>query len=247
MDQKTLIIVMLYKIKEIYQRLFLYPQTQIDISESLDYDAYWRDKRGSSLGALSGWQRMRADIILQHIKNDVDCSVSDIGCGDGSILYYLSKYVNIKKKIGYDKSRFALNKAIENGIDGVLFDLNNQQDWQKLANTDYFLALEVLEHISEAEKVLALLYEKAKKGVFLSFPNSGYITFRLRLLFGKFPMQWRVFPNEHLRFWTDADLKWWLQALGYKDYKIYYYKGVPLLNKILPSIFAATFVVLVKK
>jgi len=98
-----------------------------------------------------------------------------------------------------------------------------------------------------AEKILEYIYRKAKIGVFFSIPNSGYFIYRLRLLFGKFPKQWSVFPNEHLRFWTLGDLKWWLCALGYKKYKIFCYKGIPILNILLPSLFAAGLVVYIEK
>jgi len=71
--------------------------------------------------------------------------------------------------------------------------------------------------------------------------------YRLRLLFGKFPAQWRVHPGEHVRFWTARDLRWWLLAQGIENYKIFYYEGIPLLNKIVPSLFAAGFVVYIQK
>ena len=127
-------------------------------------------------------------------------------------------------------------------------DVSADGELEKVKKTDHLLLLEVLEHLPHSEKVLATAYEKSRRGIFFSFPNSGFFIYRLRLLFGKFPMQWRVYPNEHLRFWTVADLKWWLRAQGYTEYDIFFYKGIPLLNRLWPSLFAAgLFVCLTKR
>ena len=37
---------------------------------------------------------------------------------------------------------------------------------------------------------------------------------RLRYMLGRFPLQWIVNPNEHIRFWTLKDLIWWLDYLN---------------------------------
>jgi len=67
-------------------------------------------------------------------------------------------------------------------------------------------------------------------------------------LFGSFPIQWRVHPGEHIRFWTYRDLKWWLKELDlYDRSEIYVYEGIPFLNKIWKSLFGAAFVVEIKK
>ena len=58
---------------------------------------------------------------------------------------------------------------------------------------------------------------------------------RLRLMLGKFPLQWRTSPGEHVRFWTTSDMHWWLKnVIGLKkeDYKLYHYAGFPILEKI---------------
>ena len=92
------------------------------------------------------------------------------------------------------------------------------------------------------------ILKKAKKGVFFSVPNSGYISYRLRLLFGSFPVQWKIHPGEHLRFWTYKDIKWWLKQLNlYHKSEIYVYEGIPFLNKIWKNLFGAGILVYIKK
>ena len=194
---------------------------------------------------LTSWQRDRAEIISRAIKekNNQTVSVGDIACGEGSILKYIGERNDTSGLYGYDVSQYALNAAKELGINTQLFDINIWADFDKLEVVDYYLMLEILEHIGESERALAKILEKTNKGVFFSFPNSGYFPFRLRLLFGKFPKQWNMFPNEHLRYWTYADLKWWLKAQGFTNYTIHTYRGIPFLSNIWPSVFAAAFVI----
>lgn len=239
--------------KQWYEDLFLYSKYRIDPSVSLDYDKYWEEKRrfwdekGETSGVLTSWQKDRANIVLGALPETGSFELGDIGCGEASILKYIMDRKNVTKATGYDSSSFILEKAAKIGIHGIKADLNKEEDLEKIVQADYQLLLEVLEHFPHSERILAKAYATANKGVFFSFPNTGYFIFRLRLLFGKFPKQWKNFPNEHLRFWTYADLKWWLRALGYENYEVFHYKGIPLLNKIWPSLFGAAFVVFLKK
>jgi len=84
-----------------------------------------------------------------------------------------------------------------------------------------------------------------------SVPNTGHYSHRIRLLLGKFPMQWRHHPGEHLRFWCFSDMRWWLMScLKFKEEKfniIPYNAPISLLNKIFPSIFSRGILVYVSK
>ncbi len=238
-----------FQIGSLYKRLFSYPQKGINMSGVTDYNVYWEEKRGKQIGMLSEWQKERAHLILESMKNDIESiTIGDIGCGDGSILSYLKKQKpNINICVGYDSSSFALQKAKESDIQTYLIDISNHDNYFVLKRVDYYLLLEVLEHIPNSEKLLLCACAQSRKGVFISFPNTGYITHRLRMLFGRFPLQWRIFPNEHVRFWTRTDLIWWLSALGITDYVVHNYKGIPILNKIFPGLFAAGFLVYIPK
>ena len=82
--------------------------------------------------------------------------------------------------------------------------------------------------------------------IFASVPNSGYLTHRMRFLLGRFPLQWVASPNEHLRFWTFKDLKWWFKYLNILEkVKIIPYKGIPILNKLKPNLFAQGLFILI--
>jgi SAM-dependent methyltransferase len=239
----------LYFLKTGYQRIFLYPKSSIKVEESSDYDKYWKERHGELFaGAFTGSQRMRADIIIRVLREEKNITIGDIGCGGGGILKHIGEHIALARSIGYDSSSYILEYVKKNGVtDTVLLDINREEDLARIMPADYYLLLEILEHTPYSEKLLKKAYDSAAKGVFFSFPNSGYIVYRLRLLFGKFPSQWANFPNEHLRFWTLTDLKWWLEALGYEKYEIFCYRGPRILNKLWPSMFAASLLVFLKK
>lgn len=240
----------LYFLKQWYRLVFTYPRNKLELDESLDYDAYWKKKRGDVDGAtakrISPNEIMRADFVAKKIGKE-PVSIGDIASGPGVIFNYLKDKLSLTEYIGYEYSDYALQVAQSLGMRGVKFDINSEQDVAGIKPADYFLMLEILEHIPHAEKILMSAYEKAHKGVFFSFPNSGNFLYRLRVLFGRMPAQWISFPNEHLRFWTRRDLVWWLTALGFTSYEIYGYRGIPVLERIWPSLFAGSFVVHLKK
>lgn len=197
------------------------------------YDEYWatRDVQAS----LNAFQRDRAEIILQHV-NDRD-SVVDIGCGDGRILEFLTSSNSTLSVQGIDNSPAALDIARRRGLRVKQCDIT-QLHAADIPEADWILLLEVLEHITTCEEVLCRSLSRCKKGVIFSVPNTGFIVHRLRLLLGRFPLQWRAHPGEHVRFWTLTDMHFWLKAQGYR-YSMYAYQGVPLLWKLWPSLFAA--------
>jgi hypothetical protein len=106
---------------------------------------------------------------------------------------------------------------------------------------------EIIEHVPDAEGLLAAVRNKATKGVFFSIPNTGFFTHRFRLLFGKFPAQWSERPNEHVRFWTLRDVTWWLNAQDITQFEVHTYEGVPYLKHVLPSLFAAGILVYIPR
>lgn len=235
-----------FQVKKTWAQLFLYPASRIS-EKGVDYDEYWKTKRKNGLGSISQWQKQRADLVVACLKDEDSATFLDVGCGDGSMLRYIQDQLGGSRAAGMDISLFALNKAKELGIETICADIRDVESIKKAQETDYIFLFEVLEHIQNSEEFLDAAMCKAKKGVFFSFPNSGFYVHRLRLLFGKFPMQWRVHPGEHVRFWTYADVLWWMKALGYDSYVITPYEGVPILNRIWPSLFAAGVFVQLKK
>jgi methionine biosynthesis protein MetW len=224
----------LYKLKEDLKSLGKYPDVRLSDGFRVDYDKYWRKRRKGDIAVLSSWQRQRADHILRMIEEG--SRVMDIGCGDGALLKYLIDKGGITG-IGVDMSQPILEQTKALGIETHLIDLRDERSLTNLPEVDYILGLEILEHMPESEVLIMNLKLKARKGMIFSFPNTGYYLHRIRLLSGKFPLQWIVHPGEHLRYWTVSDVKWWIKSLGFVLDRTILYEGLPLLNKIFPSLF----------
>jgi SAM-dependent methyltransferase len=235
----------LYPSKEWLKRMYIYPQSQIIPGDHFNYDEYWKQKRGGQyMGALGGWQSKRAALASIIIKSQSGSSVNDIGSGAGEGLANIKKNTDVKEAVCYDSSDYALEVAHTLGLETVKFDVNDREDYKKIRPADFTIMFEILEHVPGSEELLKFAYDSSKKGVMFSFPNTGFFIHRFRLFFfGKFPMQWKNHPAEHLRFWTKRDLLWWLNAQGYKNYRVHYYVGVPILKDVWPSMFSAGFFV----
>ena len=227
---------LLNDIKHWMRDLVRYPSYR-PLDES--YDMYWSSRDTSSLNAF---QLERVRLISQYIAEGD--SVLDVGCGDGRILDALKKSVAGIHVAGIDSSPHAIIVAGLRGITVRQADLRDLSTLEKNP-ADWVLALEVLEHVQNSEELLAWARSCARKGVIFSVPNTGFIMHRLRLLFGRFPLQWRVHPGEHVRFWTLRDMQWWLRSLQCGDAKVVGYRGVPILQALIPSVFAEGMIVVV--
>jgi 2-polyprenyl-3-methyl-5-hydroxy-6-metoxy-1,4-benzoquinol methylase len=222
--------------------MFLYPEFP---QNPLSYDEYWKKMIGTEFDKINSFQRQRAHFVLNNISpNDTIC---DLGCGNGSVIKEIRKFRH-HTTYAVDYSRYVLEKLESMDFKTLYFDLNEPNLFPKLPRVDHFLMLEVLEHLPQSENFLKESLAHANKSVFFSFPNTGYIVFRSRLMMGKFPMQWVTHPGEHLRFWTYVDLKWWLKELGlYDKANIKVYGGWPIMNKIWPNLFGRGMIVQIKK
>jgi methionine biosynthesis protein MetW len=221
----------------LYRSLFAYPRLFL---EQPDYDAYWRQKRGKNLGICNPYQQARAEWIVQNVE--AGASVLDLGCGDGAVLLHMLRFKRLEVT-GADVSSHALDFLARQGVTTIKAQFEDPHVLQSMPEVDHILMLEVLEHIQNSENLLKAAIRKARRSVFVSFPNTGYYVYRLRLLLGRFPVQWRVHPGEHLRYWTLRDLKWWLNELGHgAKARIHVYEGVPVLNRVFPGLFGAAFI-----
>ena len=171
--------------------------------------------------------------------------VLDVALGDATTLQYLKNRLPFLKQVyGTDLSEAAVANGNHLGIHSIQADISDVDEAllrDKLgivdSRVDWIIATEVLEHISEPERVLPTLLRLARRGVLVSVPNSGYYPFRFQLLMGRFPVQWDLWPGEHLRFWTYADFCWWLGELGVSG-RAFVYFGLPILSRLWKNFFA---------
>jgi 2-polyprenyl-3-methyl-5-hydroxy-6-metoxy-1,4-benzoquinol methylase len=202
-----------------------------------NYDNYWEAKRGERMGAPNAYQKYRAQWIADRIVEGSE--VMDIGSGDGAQLMEIQRRRPVQAT-AVDCSEAALKHLRSAGIQAYYCDISQACRLRELPKVDHVLLLEVIEHTPTPEDLLVEARGRARTSVIFSIPNTGFIAYRLRLLFGRFPVQWRSHPGEHLRFWTYDDLIWWIRQLDLtNDTEIHAYEGVPVLNRLWPSLFAA--------
>lgn len=206
------------------------------VSLALDYDGYWARKRAFSMGHLSAFQLDRVRAIVEAIPARV--SVLDVGCGDGAMLQYLIEH-KAADAHGMDISERAVAHCRAQGLDVWLADVTQPEVLSALAEYDYIILSEIIEHIPTPESLLDSLRDHVRHAFVVSVPNTGYIWHRLRLLLGRFPLQWLVHPGEHLRFWTHLDFLWWAGWLGYRVRVAIPYRGIPLIKHLWPNLFAS--------
>ncbi len=223
----------LYRWKKWIKSIFEYPKLKI---HDQSYDEYWDHRHLNAATPLNSFQAERLLLATKYIEDNT--VVTDIGAGNGLMLSHLSKKKNLSQCIAVDISDRALQSAKENNLDIFKANISNIKELNHIPETDYILFFEVLEHIPNSEEILLWAVSKAKKGVLFSVPNTGFFTYRLRLLLGKFPLQWRLNPSEHVRFWTVKDMKWWLSSLGIDIFSLHLYEGPRLLRNLVPSLFA---------
>lgn len=223
------------------RRLYAYPDTaHIGM---VDYDTYWDNKAQSGLGKLSPWRLKRAQVFASLVAPGDH--VLDLGVGDGALLKYLIEQRGISG-FGLDVSPRAVEFCRGQGLDVRLADINRPISEYLDSSYDYVILSEIIEHLPDPESLLNSLRPHVRKGLIVSIPNTGFYHHRLRLLFGKFPLQWVVTPGEHLRFWTRADFHWWARQMRFKVAREIPYEGTPGLKGVWPGLFAAAFVYLLR-
>jgi len=216
------------------RRLFVYPDTT-RVGE-VDYDQYWESKAKSGMGHLSAWRLRRARAFAELI--DAGARVMDLGVGDGAILEYLMARNDIQA-YGVDISPAAVEFCRGRGLDVDLVDVKEPPSAYLEGPFDYIILSEILEHLPDPESLLDDLRPYVRKGLLVSIPNTGFITHRLRLLLGKFPLQWIVSPGEHLRYWTLTDFRWWATQMAFEIVSEVPYEGPRGLRTLWPKLFAA--------
>lgn len=230
----TMLKKILWKIKEDLKRITFYPECKFGLNLSQDHSVYWEKRRNTDKPVLSNWQKQRADLVLGFIKPN--STVLDIGCGDGAILNYFKEKAGIKG-IGVDIDEKSVERVKSLGLEAIKLDINDLEALNNLPEVDYITGFEIIEHMPNPEQFIYILKNKAREGFIFSTPNTGYYTHRLRLLFGRFPLQYIAHPGEHLRFWTVRDMRFWVKSINFEMKSLFLYEGLPILNKLIPKLF----------
>ena len=153
----------------------------------VDYEAYWAS-RASTINQFNSFQQYRYKWLLKQVEPGT--SLLDIGCGDGQLLRMLQSQGI--KGTGADVSEYTRNCLSDTDISFIKLDKENVKVCNINSSFDYITMFEFLEHTNNPEDFITHLLQYANKSVMFSIPNSGFISYRIRLLLGKFPRQWKV-------------------------------------------------------
>lgn len=195
-----------------------------------DYDRYW-DERGGEPIVHPRWE-----IALGFIPDGA--SVLDVGCGKGGFLDHLRDRRPACVAAGTDISPAAVEHARSKGHHAFAADLTREP----LPDTyDYITCFETIEHIADAEAVLARLRDATRHRLIMSLPNIGFVDHRIRLaLFGRFPnTNLKFHTKEHIRHWTVADFTHWTAHYGLRVLSVHgQYGSRKVPWKRYPGLFA---------
>jgi len=158
---------------------------------------------------MRGHEAQRADFaaIAQWVKPAA--RVLDLGCGDGTLLRYLSAQ---RQTTGYgveiDDDRVLA--CVRNGVNVIQGDLERGLEAFADASFDHVILSQTLQAVKSSESVVREMLRVGREGI-VTFPNFGYWRNRVQVIRGNMPVsdrlpyQWFDTPNIHLCTITDFE------------------------------------------
>lgn len=131
---------------------------------------HWREMMSKDIRVFNAYQQARYGWILKTLGNVAGKKILDLGCGDGSLTYILTK--NGAEVIGVDNEGLGLKYANEN-LESVNYRKNlkykfvTASAYQLPFDPDTFDAVvccDVVEHLNEPEKMFLETSRVLKKG-----------------------------------------------------------------------------------
>jgi methionine biosynthesis protein MetW len=146
-----------------------------------------------------------------------DCSVLDLGCGDGLLLKYLRE-TREARGYGIDIDDANVLSCVKNGVNVIQSDLERGLAGFDAGSFDCVILSQTLQAVRHTDQLLLDMLRVGRE-VIVSFPNFGRWDLRLQIaLGGKMPMspelpyEWYNTPNVHL--FTIADFESFCEGHG---------------------------------
>ena len=140
------------------------------------------------------------DLVINEITEGA--RVLDLGCGDGGLLEKLEKTKKIKAS-GVELSETGVSKCLEKGLYCYQGDIDEGLADYKGNSFEYVILNQTLQSTKRPLYVLKEIMRISKNAI-ISFPNFGYYSTRLHLLFKGtmpknkiLPYEWYETPNIH--------------------------------------------------
>lgn len=177
--------------------------------------------------------RRRAKWIINNLHPKIGERIIDLGCGDGFYIYLLSNLGLDIELYGLDNDQNSLKSALKN-IKSKEVKFKKADLMKKLSFPDeYFHGIvmsEVMEHLPDDYKCMKEANRILKKNgrIVISVPNNNYpffwdpINWILERVFKTHIKSgfWAGVWNQHIRLYSEANLKLVLEESGFKKIKI---------------------------
>jgi len=135
---------------------------------NFDYEGIWKDTWGDMqrYGPVHRHHRRIFSKLLGNLPEYELQSIADVGCGEGSNLFFLRSIFPKAKLYGFDVSITALETAKSN-VDGnfALLDIQKDTPQQKF---DLVFCSDVVEHLEDDEKAIRNLWQITGKYVLIA-------------------------------------------------------------------------------
>lgn len=192
---------------------------------------------------------VRLDYRIIYKIIDPGARVLDLGCGDGDLIYFLSKEKDAKVQ-GIELSEAAIYKCVEKGLSVFHSDIDSGLIEYPDKSFDYVILNQSMQEVKKVDFVIQEALRVGKK-VIVGFPNFAYISARLKLFFqGKAPvtasLPYRWYNTPNLHFLSSTDFK---DFCAEKNVTVLdtYYLGRKKTIKFWPNVFAQNVIFVITK
>lgn len=188
---------------------------------TFNYEDIWRGVWGDmqKYGPVHRHHRRLFSIMFEHLPKEEIQSIADIGCGEGSNLYFLRTQFPKAKLFGFDLSNTALESAKTNlDIDFSVLDIQTEIPDKKF---DLVFCSDVVEHLENDNAALENMKLCTKKYALIA------------------TVQGRMRRNEtsigHVRNYAYGELRQKIESAGFKVLQVVEW-GYPLYSPLFRDI-----------